>query len=52
MIPIAGSAYVRLRHDGRARRLDRWDLILEYLGAATVAVGWSGYFTAFLKESA
>jgi APA family basic amino acid/polyamine antiporter len=28
-----------------------WDLILEYLFAAsTVAVGWSGYFTAFLSE--
>jgi APA family basic amino acid/polyamine antiporter len=28
-----------------------WDLILEYLfGASTVAVGWSGYMTSFLKD--
>jgi len=28
-----------------------WDLILEYLfGASTVAVGWSGYFTAFMEQ--
>jgi APA family basic amino acid/polyamine antiporter len=28
-----------------------WDLILEYaLGAATVAVGWSGYMIAILKD--
>src|SRR5262249_54294599 len=28
-----------------------WDLILEYLfGAATVAVGWSGYFVSLLKD--
>jgi APA family basic amino acid/polyamine antiporter len=53
MIPIAGSAYTY----GYATLGELiawvigWDLILEYLfGAATVAVGWSGYFTAFLKE--
>jgi APA family basic amino acid/polyamine antiporter len=53
MIPIAGSAYTY----GYATLgelvawIIGWDLILEYLfGAATVAVGWSGYFTAFLKE--
>ncbi|RYF09978.1 MAG: amino acid permease [Deltaproteobacteria bacterium] len=29
-----------------------WDLILEYLvGAATVSVGWSGYVTAFLRDT-
>ena len=29
----------------------RWDLILEYLfGAATVAVGWSGYVVSFLRD--
>ena len=53
MIPIAGSAYTY----GYATLgefiawIIGWDLILEYLfGAATVAVGWSGYFTAFLRE--
>ena len=53
MIPIAGSAYTY----GYATMgefvawIIGWDLILEYLfGAATVAVGWSGYFTAFMGE--
>ncbi|HEX8905099.1 MAG TPA: amino acid permease [Longimicrobiaceae bacterium] len=53
MIPIAGSAYTY----GYATLgeliawIIGWDLILEYLfGAATVSVGWSGYFTAFLDE--
>ena len=53
MIPIAGSAYTY----GYATMgefiawIIGWDLILEYLfGAATVAVGWSGYFVAFLEE--
>src|SRR5436305_7120781 len=53
MIPIAGSAYTY----GYATLgelvawIIGWDLILEYLfGAATVAVGWSGYFVAFLKD--
>ncbi len=53
MIPISGSAYTY----GYATLgefmawIIGWDLILEYLfGAATVAVGWSGYFGAFLKE--
>jgi len=28
-----------------------WDLVLEYaVGTATVAVGWSSYFRAFLKS--
>ena len=51
MIPVAGSAYTY----GYATLgelvawIIGWDLILEYLFAAsTVAVGWSGYFTAFL----
>jgi APA family basic amino acid/polyamine antiporter len=54
MIPIAGSAYTY----GYATLgelvawIIGWDLILEYLfGAATVAVGWSGYFVASLPES-
>lgn len=53
MIPIAGSAYTY----GYATLgefiawIIGWDLILEYLfGSATVAVGWSGYFTAFMGE--
>ena len=51
MIPVAGSAYTY----GYATLgelvawIIGWDLILEYLFAAsTVAVGWAGYFTAFL----
>ncbi len=54
MIPIAGSAYTY----GYATLgefvawIIGWDLILEYLfGAATVAVGWSGYFVAFLQDN-
>ncbi|MFN2399843.1 MAG: amino acid permease [Gemmatimonadaceae bacterium] len=54
MIPIAGSAYTY----GYATLgelmawIIGWDLILEYLFAAsTVAVGWSGYFTAFLRDT-
>jgi len=53
LIPIAGSAYTY----GYATLgelvawIIGWDLILEYLfGASTVAVGWSGYFTAFMRE--
>src|SRR3990170_4037237 len=53
LIPISGSAYTY----GYATLgeffawIIGWDLILEYLfGASTVAVGWSGYFTAFLRE--
>ncbi|MBC7898199.1 MAG: amino acid permease [Cytophagaceae bacterium] len=53
MIPIAGSAYTY----GYATLgelvawIIGWDLILEYLFAAsTVAVGWSGYFTAFMRD--
>jgi APA family basic amino acid/polyamine antiporter len=52
-IPVAGSAYTY----GYATMgefvawIIGWDLILEYLfGAATVAVGWSGYVTSFLKD--
>ncbi len=52
-VPIAGSAYTY----GYATLgefvawIIGWDLILEYaLGAATVAVGWSGHFTSFLHD--
>ena len=53
MIPVAGSAYTY----GYATLgefmawIIGWDLILEYLFAAsTVAVGWSGYFIAFMAD--
>ncbi|MGH9371656.1 MAG: amino acid permease [Vicinamibacterales bacterium] len=53
MIPIAGSAYTY----GYATLgeffawIIGWDLILEYsVGAATVAVGWSGYVVSFLRN--
>ncbi len=52
-VPIAGSAYTY----GYATLGEfvawviGWDLILEYaLGAATVAVGWSGYIVSFLHD--
>ncbi len=52
MIPVSGSAYTY----GYATMgefiawIIGWDLILEYLfGAATVAVGWSGYVVSFFK---
>lgn len=53
MIPVSGSAYTY----GYATMgefiawIIGWDLILEYLfGAATVAVGWSGYVTSLLAD--
>ena len=53
MIPVSGSAYTY----GYATLgeliawIIGWDLILEYLFAAsTVAVGWSGYVTQFMKD--
>ncbi len=52
-VPIAGSAYTY----GYATLGEffawviGWDLILEYaFGAATVAVGWSGYVVSFLAD--
>src|SRR5215212_1290415 len=53
MIPIAGSAYTYsyATLGEFVAWIIGWDLILEYLfGAATVAVGWSGYFVAFLHK--
>jgi basic amino acid/polyamine antiporter, APA family len=54
-VPIAGSAYTY----GYATLgeffawIIGWDLILEYaLGAATVAVGWSGHLNSFLTDFA
>lgn len=53
LIPIAGSAYTY----GYATLGELvawvigWDLVLEYaFGAATVASGWSGYFTGLLQD--
>jgi APA family basic amino acid/polyamine antiporter len=53
IIPIAGSAYTY----GYATLgefvawIIGWDLVLEYaFGAATVASGWSGYFTSLLEQ--
>ncbi len=53
MIPVAGSAYTYAYATlgELAAWIIGWDLILEYLfGAATVAVGWSGYLNALLGE--
>ena len=54
MIPIAGSAYTysyATMGEGVAWFIG-WNLVLEYLfAAATVAVGWSGYFSAMLNTA-
>ena len=53
MIPVAGSAYTYAYATlgELAAWTIGWDLTLEYLFASsTVAVGWSGYFTSFLKD--
>ena len=53
MIPVAGSAYTYsyATMGELFAWIIGWDLILEYLfGAATVAVGWSGYVVSFLKQ--
>jgi len=52
-VPVAGSAYIYAYATlGEfIAWVIGWDLILEYaLGAATVAVGWSGNFNALLEE--
>ncbi len=52
-IPIAGSAYTfAYASVGEfVAWIIGWDLVLEYaLGAATVSIGWSGYFTTFIKN--
>jgi len=53
MIPVAGSAYTYAYATAGEifAWIIGWDLILEYaLSAATVAVGWSGYFVSFLAD--
>ena len=51
MLPVCGSSYTYTYATlGEVFAwIIGWDLILEYsMGAATVAVGWSGYFTSLL----
>jgi APA family basic amino acid/polyamine antiporter len=51
-VPVSGSAYtyVYATLGEFVAWIVGWGLILEYaLGAATVAIGWSGYFTDFLS---
>ena len=52
-IPISGSAYT-YTYATLGEFLAwviGWDLVLEYaLGAATVSIGWSGYFTNILNQ--
>jgi APA family basic amino acid/polyamine antiporter len=51
-LPVSGSSYTYTYATlgELAAWVIGWDLILEYaMGGATVAVGWSGYFTSLLK---
>jgi APA family basic amino acid/polyamine antiporter len=53
MVPVSGSAYsyVYAAFGPIAGWMVGWCLMLEYLmGAATVAVAWSGYFTGLLHS--
>ena len=53
LIPIAGSAYTYsyATLGELVAWIIGWDLILEYaLGTATVAVGWAGYVSSFLRD--
>ena len=53
-VPISGSAYtyVYATLGEFLAWIVGWGLILEYaLGAATVAIGWSGYFSDFLSAT-
>src|ERR1700719_181548 len=52
-VPIAGSAYTYAyaTMGEFVAWVVGWDLIFEYaLGAATVAIGWSGYVVSFLND--
>src|SRR5580693_1675442 len=52
-VPIAGSAYTYAyaTMGELIAWIVGWDLIFEYaLGAATVAIGWSGYAVSFLSD--
>jgi basic amino acid/polyamine antiporter, APA family len=53
MIPVSGSAYTYsyVAMGELVAWIIGWNLVLEYLFAvSTVAVGWSGYFSAFLND--
>lgn len=53
MIPVAGSAYTYAYASmgELIAWIIGWSLVLEYLfSVSTIAVGWSGYFTAFLVD--
>jgi APA family basic amino acid/polyamine antiporter len=53
-VPVSGSAYtyVYATLGEPLAWIVGWGLILEYaLGAATVAIGWSGYFSDFLRAT-
>ncbi len=52
-VPVAGSAYTYAyaTMGEFVAWIIGWDLILEYaVGATTVAIGWSGYVTSFLRD--
>jgi APA family basic amino acid/polyamine antiporter len=52
-VPVAGSAYTYAyaTMGELIAWIVGWDLIFEYaLGAATVAIGWSGYVVSFLND--
>src|SRR6202030_562334 len=52
-VPIAGSAYTYAyaTMGEFIAWVTGWNLILEYaFGATTVAIGWSGYVTSFLRD--
>jgi APA family basic amino acid/polyamine antiporter len=52
-VPVAGSAYTYAyaTMGEFVAWIIGWDLVLEYaFGATTVAIGWSGYVTSFLKD--
>lgn len=54
MFPVAGSAYTYsyVAFGEIIAWIIGWALVLELsFGAATVAIGWSGYLTSFLTES-
>src|SRR5256885_1386923 len=53
MVPVAGSAYTYAyaTMGELLAWIIGWDLILEYaLSTATVAVGWSGYFSSLIAD--
>jgi APA family basic amino acid/polyamine antiporter len=53
LIPVSGStySYVYIALGEIFAWIIGWDLVLEYaMGAATVAVGWSGYLVSLLKS--